>query len=31
MKWTGPTLKADSNTIAIESIELAHQGIYYVK
>jgi phage tail-like protein len=31
IKWTGPTLKADSNTIAIESIELAHQGIYYVK
>ena len=27
IKWTGPELKADSNTIAIESIELVHQGI----
>jgi phage tail-like protein len=30
VKWTGPELKADSSTIAIESIELAHQGIFYV-
>lgn len=31
IKWTGPELKADSNSIAIESIELAHQGIFYVR
>jgi phage tail-like protein len=30
VKWTGPELKADSNTIAIESIELVHQGIFYI-
>jgi phage tail-like protein len=29
IKWTGPELKADSNTIAFESIELAHQGIIF--
>lgn len=27
VKWTGPELKADSNTIAFETIELVHQGI----
>lgn len=27
IKWTGPALKADSNAIAFESIELVHQGI----
>ena len=27
VKWTGPELKADSNAIAIESIELVHQGM----
>jgi phage tail-like protein len=27
VKWTGPDLKADSNTIAFESVELAHNGI----
>lgn len=27
VKWTGPVLKADSSTIAFESIELVHQGI----
>lgn len=27
VKWMGPTLKADSSTIAFESIELVHQGI----
>jgi phage tail-like protein len=27
MKWTGPDLRADSNTVAVESIELAHNGI----
>jgi phage tail-like protein len=27
VKWVGPELKADSNTIAFESIELVHQGI----
>jgi phage tail-like protein len=27
VKWTGPDLKSDSNTVAFESIELAHHGI----
>ncbi|MGE5457231.1 MAG: phage tail protein [Methanococcaceae archaeon] len=27
VKWTGPDLKADSNTVAFESIELVHNGI----
>jgi len=27
VKWTGPELKADSNTVAFESVELVHQGI----
>jgi phage tail-like protein len=27
VKWSGPDLKADSNTIAVESLELAHNGI----
>jgi phage tail-like protein len=27
VKWAGPDLKADSNTVAFESIELAHHGI----
>ncbi len=27
VKWTGPELKADANTIAFETIELVHQGI----
>ena len=27
VKWTGPDLKADSSTVAVESIELAHHGI----
>ncbi len=26
VKWTGPTLQATSNTMAIESIEFAHEG-----
>lgn len=26
VKWTGPELKADGNTVAFESIELAHHG-----
>ncbi|MCC4769569.1 phage tail protein [Methanosarcina sp. DH2] len=28
VRWTGPDLKADSSTIAFETIELAHQGIW---
>lgn len=28
VKWTGPDLKSDSNTVAFESIELAHHGIW---
>jgi phage tail-like protein len=27
VKWTGPELKSDGNTVAIEAIELAHRGI----
>ncbi|GKS69040.1 conserved hypothetical phage tail region protein [Nitrosomonas sp. PY1] len=27
VKWTGPDLKADSATLAFESIELVHQGL----
>ncbi len=27
VKWTGPDLKADSNTVAFETIVLAHHGI----
>lgn len=27
VKWTGPELKSDGNTIAIETLELAHNGI----
>jgi phage tail-like protein len=27
VKWTGPDLRADSNTVAFESVELAHNGI----
>lgn len=26
VKWTGPTLKADSNAVAFETLELAHHG-----
>lgn len=27
VKWTGPDLKADANNIAIETLELVHEGI----
>jgi len=27
VKWTGPDLKADSNTVAFETLELTHTGI----
>ena len=27
VKWTGPDLKSDSNTVAVETLELAHKGI----
>jgi phage tail-like protein len=27
-KWTGPDLKADGSNVAIEALELAHNGIY---
>lgn len=27
VKWTGPELRAESNTVAFESIELVHRGI----
>jgi phage tail-like protein len=27
VKWTGPDLKADGSTVAIETLELAHHGI----
>jgi phage tail-like protein len=30
LKWSGPSLNATQNSVAIESIELAHEGIYQV-
>ena len=27
VRWTGPELRADSNTVAFETLELAHRGI----
>lgn len=27
VKWTGPDLRADSNTVALETLELVHRGI----
>jgi len=27
VKWTGPDLKADSSAVAVETLELAHNGI----
>jgi phage tail-like protein len=27
VKWTGPDLKADTNAVAVESLELCHNGI----
>lgn len=27
IKWTGPDLKANANEVAIESLEIAHEGI----
>jgi phage tail-like protein len=30
VKYTGPTLNASQNTVAVESIEIAHEGIYQV-
>jgi phage tail-like protein len=31
VKWTGPELKADGSTVAIESLELAHHGFSEVR
>lgn len=31
VKWTGPSLKADGNAVAIESLEIAHEGMEIVK
>ena len=28
VKWTGPDFKADGNSVAIETLELAHNGIW---
>jgi len=28
VKWTGPELRADSNTMAFETVELVHNGIH---
>jgi phage tail-like protein len=27
VKWSGPQLRADSNTVAVETVELVHRGI----
>lgn len=29
VKWTGPDLKADTSSFAIESVEMAHQGLVW--
>jgi phage tail-like protein len=31
VKWTGPTLNATQSAVAIESIEIAHEGLYQIK
>lgn len=31
VKWTGPELKADGNAVAIESLEIAHEGMTIIK
>ena len=31
LKWTGPELKADSASVAFESVELAHRGLVRAK
>lgn len=31
IKWIGPTLNGNSSEIAVESIELVHQGLKMVK
>jgi hypothetical protein len=28
VRWTGPELRASSNEVAFESIELAHRGLH---
>lgn len=28
VKWTGPDLKADGNTVVVETLELVHNGIF---
>lgn len=30
LKWSGPSLNATQNNVAIESIEIAHEGLYQV-
>jgi phage tail-like protein len=30
IKWNGPDLKADSNTVAVESVEFVHQGLVWL-
>ena len=30
VKWTGPALKANINEVAIEALELAHNGLMNV-
>ena len=30
MKYTGPTMNASENNVAIEAIEIAHEGVYQV-
>jgi phage tail-like protein len=30
LKWTGPTMNAQQNQIAIEQIEIAHEGVYLI-
>lgn len=28
VKWTGPELKGDSNAVAVETLEISHNGLY---
>jgi hypothetical protein len=30
IRYSGPTLNASQNNVAIESIEIAHEGVYQV-
>lgn len=31
VKWTGPSLNADTSSVAVESLEIAHEGLIIIK